>query len=92
MLLGTKKISFKVGLQVLFKYNNTNNTNNNNDDDDDDDADDNKGTLMMLNLDKTIQSAVTRSHYDSWTLAKYTNNNIPTVHAQTWTNENNQQR
>ena len=40
---------------------------------------------MALNLDKTIQSALTRSH--SRTLAKYTKNNMPTVHARTWTNE-----
>ena len=46
---------------------------------------------MALNLDKTIQSALTRSR--SRTLAKYTNNNnMPTVHARTWTNEKTARR
>ena len=40
---------------------------------------------MTLNLDKTVQSTITRSH--SQTLAKYTNNNMPTVYARAWTNE-----
>ena len=37
-------------------------------------------------LINTAQSALTRSH--SRTLAKYTNNNMPTAHARTWTDEN----
>ena len=40
---------------------------------------------MVLNVDKTIRSALTRSH--SWTFAKYTNNNMPT-----WMTENSQER
>ena len=36
-------------------------------------------------MNKTIQSALTRSH--SRTLAKYTDNNMQTIHARTWTNE-----
>ena len=45
---------------------------------------------MALNLDKTFQSTFTRSH--SRTLPKYIDNNMPTVHARTWTNENSQER
>ena len=56
-----------------------NNNNNNN----------NKGTDMALNLDKTIESSLTRSH--SRTLAKYsTNHDMPTVHARTWTDQRKQ--
>ena len=51
----------------------------------------NLGTCMALNLNKTIQSTLTRSY--SQTLATYTNNNnMPTVHAWTWINENSQER
>ena len=47
---------------------------------------------MVLNLDQTIQSTLTQSMSHTWTLAKYENKNMPTVHAQMWTNENSQER
>ena len=45
---------------------------------------------MPLNLENTIQSALAGSHWR--TLAKYTNNNTPTVHARTRMNEDSQER
>ena len=45
---------------------------------------------MALNIDKTNQSTLTR--IQPLTLAKDTNDNMPTAHTWTWTNENSWER